>query len=463
MPYPNPPFSTRNLCRPCLIAVILAIPFPVPCFAQVTTAIVPDSTLPVNSSVHQIDRNFHITAGTSVGANLFHSFDTFHVGTGDTANFVNPGGMANILSRITGDTVSNIFGTLQSESTANLFFMNPNGVVFGPDATLNVNGSFHVSTADFLSLGEDPDSGHFPASDQNQGTLLSVAPPEAFGFLEGHNGLIAIQGSRLGVPAGETLSVIGGPIQIDGGSTGFLSAPEGQINLVAVGAPGEVPLNSTIWIPTFNQRLKNIELTDGAVLDTSGDKGGAIAIKAEQLTISDSFILGVTRGEGNGTGVDIFVSDSVLISNGIISSATISKGHAGAIHITAPTLTVDDAIIGTGSFGEGAAGPLTVNVDRLTVQQGGFLDTRSSPQGNGGFLTIQGLGGTQSYASEVTLTGSTGNFTGEPSALIANALGQGETAGHAEELPFLPNIYRSKTEDGSPVEPREMATPVISI
>src|SRR5438067_1227368 len=117
------------------------------------------------------------------GPNLFHSFGSLSVGAGDIANFRNDTGIAtsNIVGRVTGGATSNIFGTIQTTDfgSANLFLINPAGWVFGPSASLNVGGSFHVSTAHYLTL----DNGEqFIASDANQAPLRSAAPI-AFGFL----------------------------------------------------------------------------------------------------------------------------------------------------------------------------------------------------------------------------------------------------------------------------------------
>ena len=121
--------------------------------AQVTTSITPDNSL--GTTVTQAGNVYNIENGTITGSNQFHSFGEFSVGTGDIASFNGPAGIANILSRVTGGDVSNIYGTIQSTiEGANLFLMNPAGVIFGPSASLNVSGSFHTTTADFLKLGE---------------------------------------------------------------------------------------------------------------------------------------------------------------------------------------------------------------------------------------------------------------------------------------------------------------------
>src|SRR5439155_17967956 len=163
-----------------------------------TTAITPDGTL--GTAVTRSGNLYTITGGTRPGngPNLFHSFDRFSVGTGNIASFTGPQtGIMNILSRVTGGQRSDIDGTLRSEiSGANLYLLNPSGVLFGPNASLDVSGSFHVSTADYLRLA---DGARFSAH-LSDTSVLTVAPPEAFGFLGPAPAPISVSGSTLAVP-----------------------------------------------------------------------------------------------------------------------------------------------------------------------------------------------------------------------------------------------------------------------
>ena len=101
---------------------------------------------------------YDITGGTRPGGgtNLFHSFGDFNVPNHNIANFLNDSGLAtsNILGRVTGGNISNIFGTIQTTGfgNANLFLMNPTGFLFGPNATVNVGGMVAFTSADYLRL-----------------------------------------------------------------------------------------------------------------------------------------------------------------------------------------------------------------------------------------------------------------------------------------------------------------------
>jgi filamentous hemagglutinin family protein len=133
-----------------------------------------------------------IEGGAARGSNLFHSFEQFNIAAGQRVYFANPLDIQNILSRVTGGDPSNLFGTLGVDGPANLFFMNPNGIVFGPDATLDIPGSFHATTADAIPLG---DAGFFSATAPEQSTLLTVDPSVAFtNYLTADSGDITSQG-----------------------------------------------------------------------------------------------------------------------------------------------------------------------------------------------------------------------------------------------------------------------------
>ncbi len=372
-------------------AYLSTVVFPLQSYAQVATAIIPDATLPTNSSVTQIAETFHVTDGTSVGSNLFHSFDTFHVGTEDTANFVNPGGIDNILSRVTGGAVSNIFGTLQSESSANVFFLNPSGVVFGPTAQLNVNGSFHVSTADSINLGEGLGAGIFSATDLVS-DILTVAPPSAFGFLESvaRPPEVTVDQSLLLVPSGETLSIVGGNIDILGAT---LVAPNGNINLASVTSIGEVPVRpADLQVENF-ESLGNINITESPLLDTSGAEGGTVVIRGGRLLVGGSTLVSsTTLGAENGStpGIDLEVAEDIHLENGaVILTDTQGEGNARNIFLKTEILELNESVVLSNSTSKGNAGSVGIDVDQLSLTKGALIGSSSDASGKAGVVTVQ--------------------------------------------------------------------------
>src|SRR5215813_1714563 len=235
------------------------------------SAITSDGTL--GTTVDQGGTTYNITGGTRNGGNLFHSLGLFSVGVGDTANFLNNTGLAT--TNILGPITTTNFGS------ANLFLINPAGWIFGPTASLNVGGSFHVSTADYLKF---TDGAKFHA-DLSKQSVLTSAPVSAFGFLSQNPAKISVQESVLEVADGKTLSLVGGDIDVSGGPLGFFAASGGQINLASVASPGEVPVNvQDLNMSTFNQ-LGQINLRDLALADASGNGGGTVVIRGRKLVV----------------------------------------------------------------------------------------------------------------------------------------------------------------------------------
>ena len=301
--------------------------------AQITL----DGSLGPRGALHGPHYTIADSVGQIRGPNLFHSFGQFNLSQGESVTFTGPNTIVNILSRVTGRSPSSIDGTIQSQIPgAHLYLLNPSGVMFGPNANLDVSGSFHVSTADYLRLA---DGARFSAH-LSHTSVLSVAPPAAFGFLGPTPAAIAIQGSALHVPEGETLAVIGGDIEITGhvSPTPFdhptLAAPGGRINLASVASAGEVGLDSSgqlpvLQVPTF-ERLGSLTVRD-ALLDVSGNGGGTVTIRGGRLLLDRAEVRANTQGNAPGasTGVDISVGQLTLTGGGRLSSATSGSGKGG--------------------------------------------------------------------------------------------------------------------------------------
>jgi filamentous hemagglutinin family protein len=414
--------------------------------AQVTTAITPDGTMgttvTINGNVYDID------GGNQQGTNLFQSFGLFSVGEGDIASFNGPPSIANILSRVTGGVRSDIYGTLRSTiDGANLYLFNPSGVVFGPNASLDVSGSFHVSTADYLGFGNGAE---FHA-DLSKGSTLTVAEPAAFGFLGDNPAAISFDQSSLQVPEDETLSVIGGDINVEGGS---LNAPGGQINIASVASPGEVIPNTTgnspsLQVDSFEQ-LGEISLSRNRYIDTSSSEGGGtVVIRGGRFMMDDSRMFADTLGDVDGTptGIDIQITHDMVLTNGsYITTDLLGGGDAGTIQLSAKSLEVsNDAVVWSRAFsgstgnagdinikatdsvniseslissntsGEGNAGNIHLDVaNLLSIVKGSRISTNTSYTGKGGDITIQ--------AGEIVLHGPSLLGDGAELAVILNIL-----------------------------------------
>ncbi len=244
----------------------------------------PHYTIDVQNSAEQIRGN-----------NLFHSFSEFNVNTGQTATFTGPNSIANIINRVTGQNLSNIDGAINSRAAmpnANLFLMNPNGLVVGPNASFNIGGSIHLTTADYVRMG---DGAQFFANLAKQSTLSS-APVTAFGFLgeRAAGPITAEAGSPVVVGEGKSVSLVGGDIAISGRT---MSAPGGQITVASVTGVGEQTISGAPagLLPPLPQSAGSssqgtIQFTSGAMLQTSSSTGtaGSIIIKGGKLVMENA-------------------------------------------------------------------------------------------------------------------------------------------------------------------------------
>ena len=261
----------------------------------VTAQITPDNTLSdENSEVTSIsEEEQQIDGGAIRGSNLFHSFSEFNVGENQTVNFANPENIANIFSRVTGNNLSQILGDLGVLGNANLFLINPNGIVFGENASLNVNGSFVATTANSINFS---DGNRFAANPATGKPLLTINLPNALEF-GNEPGTItnraqspqkAVSNEQFnndGNPAGllvqpeKTLALIGGDVVFEGGN---LTATGGNIEVGSVGANSSISLSLSESQITFDYQAANtfsdITLTnrDGFGLGFTFDEDGEI-------------------------------------------------------------------------------------------------------------------------------------------------------------------------------------------
>lgn len=337
----------------------------------------------LNTQVSHVagQQNFDITGGTRPGngTNLFHSFGDFSVGTDQVARFLNDSGLAteNILSRVTGGHVSNILGEINTTSFpgANLYLINPAGVLFGPTATLNVSGSVHVSTADYLRLA---DGLRFNALPGPQDTLLSQGPVVAFGFLNPHPRPITVHGSQLTVAEGKGLSLVGGDIKV---TRGTLTASGGQINLASLAGRGEAriaPEDIAIAGTTPRGQIMikgGTEPENVARLDTSGAQGGAVILRGGKLSLARAEVTTqATEANQTGGAVVVEATKSAKMKDVILRTGTDpifgspSRAGGGPVLLSSPSVRASNLTIETSAGGRSVpVGDVTMNVRNLTA------------------------------------------------------------------------------------------------
>ncbi|GAP95550.1 two-partner secretion domain-containing protein [Leptolyngbya sp. NIES-2104] len=392
-------------------------------------AVVPDGTL--NTIVNSSGGNFTITGGTSGGSNLFHSFREFSIPTGGFAYFNNTGAVRTIFSRVTGTTASSINGIIAANGNASLFLLNPNGILFGPNASLSIGGSFIGSTASGIRF--DNGAEFLATETPLPAPLLTISAP--IGLQMGSNpGTIALQ-SQLEVNPEQTLALIGGDIAIQ---DSYLYVPDGHIELDSVGSNGSVLIapSTTGWTFGYGNAatFRNIAVNESFV-EVSGDGGGTIQLRGNKVDVTGGAqIYTLTYGARSGGGVTVQAAESVTVAglnsqnvgSGFFAGIVSGSGNGGDLTISTPLFSVvEGALVGVEAFGgQGNLGRLTVRADRLEVL-GTSTDGRFSSvvyslvdqpaQGRGGDITLNvqhlqvGKGG-RIYA-ETGASGQGGNLT----------------------------------------------------
>ncbi|WP_413162001.1 filamentous hemagglutinin N-terminal domain-containing protein [Capilliphycus salinus ALCB114379] len=429
-----------------------------------TAQIIPDNSLGSENSVVTPNVNIRgipsdrIDGGAVRGSNLFHSFEEFNVEEGRGAYFSNPDNIINILTRVTGGNISEILGTLGVLGNANLFLINPSGIVFGPNARLDVGGSFFASTADgilfengFEFAASNPEAPPLltinipiglnirenPGTIVNQATLTTL---EDGSSLRNDAGFLVPQG--LNIPQNKTLALVGGDVLFNNGvaispgsqiELGGLSEP-GIIELANVGKNANTPIlqfpnniqrgnvaltnQSQINVRSnegrdINIKARNFEMSGGSIIRAGFDqglgvaeaRGGDININAQEnvLLADNSFISNIIDIDSFGEPGDINIeTSSLLMENGAeISASTFGPGNSGSVSILATnSVELSNATIfssaAVGAVGNG--GTVEIITENLLLSNGSQVITDTSGEGNAGNITVQ--------AKSIEITGS---------------------------------------------------------
>ncbi len=399
------------------------------------------------------DYNIHEGLGHRQGTNVFHSFSQFNINSGENAHFNTNGLTHNILARVTGGDSSLIDGQISSNSTANLWLMNPAGWVVGQNAQLNLQGSFHLSTANSIGFT----SGEMFFADPVSQSVLSAAAPIDYQFNSGQQAKITLDQADLIMPEGKDISLVGGDILMKNSS---ISAPGGRILLASNAGQGkwhfdgteltqisgsggtidiehdsESPagllspsLNSSNFLTdtsagTLQLTAREINLKNAYIVTQAWEDkdAGNTKLKADSIHLDASFIDNKVQGSKNGGNIQIIAGDLIMDNRSKISSDTNTgtTGQAGDIRvdlrgqmymtdqsgITSTALgnrggdiTVnsdsiilnDVSVIRVATQSDSDAGNLNILTNQLALTEGGTLDTATVfGQGKGGDLSIK--------------------------------------------------------------------------
>jgi filamentous hemagglutinin family protein len=362
---------------------------------------------------------YDITGGTRPdgGQNLFHSFGEFGVPANNIANFLNETTLptSNILARVTGGSISNIFGTIQTTEfgDANLFLINPAGILFGPHATLNVGGVVAFTTADYLRLADGVLFNAIP--DTAADAFLTASPVTAFGFLGATAASIAIEGGNLAVPDGKTLSFIGGPrafttdtgVTVPSGvsmSAGSLSAPNGLIYMSTVTSPGEVQVPA----------LSGVQL---ATLESPSSDPTVIRIRSGEFVMDHALLTVANSSDVAQSAIEVTVQGAMALNNASsISTETLGAGYGGEVQIAAQSVQMNGSFIKSTTMDDGRGGDISIlNAQTVNLINGAQIVSSNSGTGAGGDINV-------AATDTVSISGfdATGSLTGVTSVLIVD-------------------------------------------
>ncbi|WP_414528997.1 filamentous hemagglutinin N-terminal domain-containing protein [Nodularia chucula] len=397
----------------------------------------------LNTTISQNGNHFIITNGSASGNNLFHSFSNFSIPTGGSATFdlTNTPNTTTIFSRVTGGNISHIDGlirTLHGSNLVSLFLMNPNGIVFGENASLNISGSFVGTTANSIKFA---DGTEFSAVNPTTTPLLTMSVP--VGLQMGSHGrvlaqptpVIEVQGPpanniffptpTLSIAPNQTLALIGGQVDINSAN---ISAPDSRVELwamqngtVNIPTSGNWQLDSSSPSPTWG----NITLSQSSYINTSGAIGGAINIRGRGLTLQDgSHIESSTGANGQGQGITVNTTEFIDLLGvshpgnynppGLLTSVTDSGATAGNITVETPRLRLaNSAWINSFNFGanfvtfapinNARTGKITVRATDIEI--GGSAPFPSPFTGRyvSGAITTLVVGGQQNDSGAITV------------------------------------------------------------
>lgn len=368
--------------------------------------------------------------GERAGANLFHSFERFDLTASERAIYQGDASIQNLFTRVTGGA-SMIDGVLASEIPgANLFFVNPAGVVFGENASVDLTGSFYVSTADRMLF----DNGDVFETRLGTPTTVSVANLAGFGFLEAP-APISIRGSQIELALDQNFGLVGGDLEIRGdrsdGETGLVSARSGRIDLASLRSSGEVYIDADVTGDGLGDGVLRIEnvtergditiagntsvRTSGIALDPydgrnnqPGEGSGPVNLTAHDLTIEDAdiFTLTVTDEDAGDVTIDLtgdFVARSVpggrasgiVAGTGLKIAAAPGEIATGLVDVgTWSTSRVVVILCQSGPCAvsytaNGDAGDVLIRAANLRLEDGGRITTRSDTRGDAGTIRLE--------------------------------------------------------------------------
>jgi filamentous hemagglutinin family protein len=336
---------------------------------KINAQIIPDNSLGNENSVIIPNQTINelpsdlIEGGAIRGSNLFHSFSEFNINDGQGAYFSNPNGIINILTRVTGGNISQILGKLGVLGNGNFFLINPNGIFFGPNASLDINGAFFGSTADSILFNNY----EFSASNPTAPPLLTINTPIGLNFRENAGDITSEANLNL---------------------TNDLNLEAQNLNIT-----GEILSQGNL-----NFKAKNNLNIDNGFIGTETDnaeKGGNINLEASNINIintqPEKYVFTSTYDVGKGGDINIKTQNLFLKNEGYLQTETYSDGKPGNINIEAEKIDlINQSSINSVVWGgaTGNTGDISINTQTLSLKSGSQILNITEGAGNGGVINI---------------------------------------------------------------------------
>ena len=452
------------------------------------------------TKVNQNGNQFNIQGGTRSGANLFHSFDKFNLNSGQTANFLSTPDTHNILGRVTGGNASIINGLIQViGGNSNLFLINPAGIMFGPNARLNIPASFSVTTA--TGIGFNNNNFWFEAMGTNNYANL-VGNPSGYRFNLKNPGAIVNPGN-LNLNPGENLSLLGGTVI----NTGQLSTAGGNITIAAVEGGSTLRISQpghllSLEVATLHgtslqngNDFSNLRALSLPELLTGGEKTHATSISVQPngdivLTNSNTIIADIPGdaiasgnidvsttpplskeggynigGDINVLGDRVAIIDANINANGMNGGGTILIGGDfqgnGIVPNSQQTFVNHNSLISADAINNGNGGRVIIWSDGITNFAGNIRAKGGDNSGNGGFVEVSGkqqliFNGNINVSAEI---GESGTILFDPENI---EIGDSEETEKLEDNSEIESIETRETETTDPFAQDENSNVTIS-
>lgn len=375
----------------------------------VLAQIIPDGT--VNTKVNLVDEQQRITGGIESGNNLFHSFQEFSPTADFDTYFDNNSNITNIFTRVTGAHPSLINGLIKTNDNASLFILNPQGIIFGTNAKLDIGGSFVTTTAESIIFA---DGTKFGTQLKHTSPLLTVSIPSGlqYGNSPGTISSNNIETIDLNISPENTIAFLGGNIELQNIS---IEAFSGNVEIGSV-AEGEIINLSLInnrWEFNYDDDtvFNNINISQQSQIDTSG-KLGSINLQGENIILNSSTILNSTNenikeAEKNdsGSGISLLANkdielDKVILSTQVLTSSlneTPITGKGRNINIVADNINIKGSGITASTLSEGEGGDIIIQAEE-SLELSGFSSVNfptliltgvsEDSDGNGGIIDV---------------------------------------------------------------------------